>query len=479
MPKRPLSAYNLFFKDQREAIMVAASNNKETTSSNDNEGEGSKKTRRQRSSKGKTVGVGFANLARTIATKWKTLGAQAKSPYETRATVDKERYDREMIVWRAKEKEKKGKLKKAPVPITNSPGINYAVGIPAVSTRNGQKQEQSEGESMVGGGRIENALQQSTNDHDQRDIFRSAIHTTSSYLSESMDTSSHQMSIRTIQQQTYPQTPSLTSLSATTRRQLTEFTNSIIREQNQNRTDANNPTYTGAREVQQSQSRHYQHQYVSSFASGTDNSGGFRGDHLENITGNPRNLMGNILGSSIDTHPEGQPQPFHVGGLVSDTNSTSQQPANPFHHFNQHYFEPLPLRGNNQQQQQQLGETMFADRRHSLSGVTMPLRQTRVKQRRITVSGDMISSNEEYIRRLTTNRSSLSLSPAVGTWFERNTDDIYDDITVCNNSDDTEPNQYSTRDGNLDQKLPGRPTSTTKNRHPQDEGGDPTPENPK
>ena len=144
---------------------------------------------------------------------------------------------------------------------------------------------------MVGGGRIEYALQQSINDYDQRNAFRSSIHTTSSYLADSMNISSHQMSIRSIQQQTYSETASLTSLSATTRRQLTEFTNSIIREQNQNRNGANNLTGTSIKEMQPSQSRHYQHQYISSFASGTDNSGGFSGDYLENMTGNPRNLM--------------------------------------------------------------------------------------------------------------------------------------------------------------------------------------------
>ncbi|OEU10181.1 hypothetical protein FRACYDRAFT_155556, partial [Fragilariopsis cylindrus CCMP1102] len=62
MPKRPLSAYNLFFKARREAIMLAAE------------------------------GVGFANLARTIATEWKILDAQERVPYETIAAVDKERY---------------------------------------------------------------------------------------------------------------------------------------------------------------------------------------------------------------------------------------------------------------------------------------------------------------------------------------------------------------------------------------------------
>ena len=501
MPKRPLSAYNLFFKARREAIMLAA----EGTSSSDNKAqeEGLKRTRR-RSSKKKSTGVGFANLARTIATEWKILEAQERVPYETIAAVDKERYAKEMVVWRAKEKkekiEKSAKLKEAPAPITKKTGIDYAIGIPTVaSPRQGQQRE------VGGGARVENNqfinnLQQSINTHDIGGLFQSSIHSNaSSNFSDSMD---------------------IPTLSDTTRMQLSEFTNAIIREQNQNDTAVNNiAAYTNSMEVQSSQLRQqYENQYLLPFVSaGTGNSGGGfsgGGDNLENnLTRNPRNLMANMLGTSIDNYPGRQPHQFPVApndraGLVSNTNNTSRQHANRLHRLHNQNFDPLLLSGNDQQlqlqqlqqqlqqqqrqqqqheqqqqlqqqlqqQQQQLGETMFADRRNSWSGKSQSLEQTQAMLRMTAISGAGVPFNEEYAQRLTISGPSLSLSPAVGTWFERNTD-IQDEATAGDGdggNDDNEPNRRLTGDGNLNQKLPGRSTSTTTNRHPQDEGGDTT-----
>jgi hypothetical protein len=486
MPKRPLSAYNLFFRDRREAIMLAASNAESTSSSDNNKTQegGSKKTRR-RSSKKKSTGVGFANLARTIATEWKILDAEKRLPYETLAAVDKERYVKEMVVWRAKEKkekiEKAAKLKEAPAPVVKKSGIDYAIGIHTVAS----SRRQGQGHEIDDGVRVENQsinnLHQFINDHEIRGLFQSSIHSNaSSNFSDSMD---------------------IPTLSDTTRMQLSEFTNAIIREQNQNDTVVNNiAAYTNSMEMQSSEPRQqYENQYLLPFASaGTGSSGGgfSGGDNLDNnLTRNPRNLMANMIGTSIiDNHPGRQPQRFPVAsndraGLVDNTNNTSRQHANRLHHLHRQYFDPLPLSGNDQQlqlqhqqqlqhhqhqhqhQQQQLRETMFADRRNSWSGRSQPLQHTHEILRRTTDSGAGMPFNEGYAQRLTISGPSLSLSPAVGTWFERNTD-IQDEVTVRdgdggNDDNDNEPSRHSTGDGNLNEKLHGISTSTTINIHPQ------------
>lgn len=93
MPKRPLSAYNLFFADERKQLLKArepASNDlavsrdmfSGNTSPPPSETKGKK--------------LGFAGLARSVAAKWKTLDAEAKSKYEKQADVEKARYKAQM-----------------------------------------------------------------------------------------------------------------------------------------------------------------------------------------------------------------------------------------------------------------------------------------------------------------------------------------------------------------------------------------------
>eukprot|EP00549_Striatella_unipunctata_P012221 CAMPEP_0118688440 /NCGR_PEP_ID=MMETSP0800-20121206/8923_1 /TAXON_ID=210618 ORGANISM="Striatella unipunctata, Strain CCMP2910" /NCGR_SAMPLE_ID=MMETSP0800 /ASSEMBLY_ACC=CAM_ASM_000638 /LENGTH=225 /DNA_ID=CAMNT_0006585703 /DNA_START=50 /DNA_END=727 /DNA_ORIENTATION=+ len=67
-PKRPLSAYNLFFQDEREKLLVVGK-------------------------------VGFAALAKIVAEKWKSLDPISKSKYEAKAAVEKTRYKIELEKW--------------------------------------------------------------------------------------------------------------------------------------------------------------------------------------------------------------------------------------------------------------------------------------------------------------------------------------------------------------------------------------------
>lgn len=83
-PKRPLSAYNLFFQHERNRIVgespAGADGNK----------------RKHRKSHGK---IGFESLAKTIANKWKTLDKASKRPFEQQAKREKAIYAQKLQAW--------------------------------------------------------------------------------------------------------------------------------------------------------------------------------------------------------------------------------------------------------------------------------------------------------------------------------------------------------------------------------------------
>jgi hypothetical protein len=101
--------------------------------------EASTKKKRKRKCRSNTLGIGFGNLARTIAAQWNALDVASKGPYETIADQEKERYNKEMVVWRATQKVENektapaspegtpGERKEAP-PVMPNPNNSVAVG---------------------------------------------------------------------------------------------------------------------------------------------------------------------------------------------------------------------------------------------------------------------------------------------------------------------------------------------------------------
>ena len=94
-PKRPLSAYNLFFQAER-AVMLGDAVNITAQGSSKRPNQLPKK-RVHRKSHGK---IGFAEMARVIGGKWKTLPDEAKSKYEAQAEREKKRYEVELEAWK-------------------------------------------------------------------------------------------------------------------------------------------------------------------------------------------------------------------------------------------------------------------------------------------------------------------------------------------------------------------------------------------
>jgi hypothetical protein len=90
-PKRPLSAYNLFFQAER-AIMLG-----DAAAVADKEKKKPNKKRVHRKSHGK---IGFAEMARVIGSKWKSAKDEDKKSFEGRAEKERKRYEVELEAWK-------------------------------------------------------------------------------------------------------------------------------------------------------------------------------------------------------------------------------------------------------------------------------------------------------------------------------------------------------------------------------------------
>ena len=92
MPRRPLSAYNIFFREERALLLGTKDNDKDD---GDEEGDGDKEKSKSKGGKTKTK-LGFEMLAKTIGKKWKALSDEKLQQFKALAEEDMERYKQEM-----------------------------------------------------------------------------------------------------------------------------------------------------------------------------------------------------------------------------------------------------------------------------------------------------------------------------------------------------------------------------------------------
>lgn len=86
-PTRPLSAYNLFFRDQRKALIQTLP---------------AQKASRNRYSRKRQCHhkISFSDLGKVIGSRWKNIGPSSLAVYEARANEEKRKYKIELEAWR-------------------------------------------------------------------------------------------------------------------------------------------------------------------------------------------------------------------------------------------------------------------------------------------------------------------------------------------------------------------------------------------
>ena len=106
-PKRPLSAYNVFFKEERNRLLEerrkSVSGGKEQNDSATASEDGKKEVDGKKNSRGK---IGFESLAKVIGHRWQELTSEQVNYYKRKADEDMIRYKREMEAYNVANKAK-------------------------------------------------------------------------------------------------------------------------------------------------------------------------------------------------------------------------------------------------------------------------------------------------------------------------------------------------------------------------------------
>ena len=106
-PKRSLSAYNFFFQNQRRVLLKTLP---------------TRNGKKPRNSHGK---IGFADMARTIAAKWKRITPEEKTEYNELAEMDSIRYKQELAIYNRQKEEAALQRRLMGVQSQSNRGVEY------------------------------------------------------------------------------------------------------------------------------------------------------------------------------------------------------------------------------------------------------------------------------------------------------------------------------------------------------------------